>query len=46
MISQVVQGETLLAYRKGHTVIVHKDDASAFVQYFTQEEGLLCLILI
>ena len=38
-----VRGKHYKAYRKGHTVIVHKDDGSASVQYFTQEDGSVML---
>ncbi len=30
-----VRGKHYKAYKKGHTVIVHKDDGSISVQYFT-----------
>jgi hypothetical protein len=38
-----VRGKHYKAYRKGHTVIVHKEDGSASVQYFTQEDGSVML---
>jgi len=38
-----VRGKHYKAYRKGHTVIVHKDDGSTSVQYFTQEDGSVML---
>jgi hypothetical protein len=38
-----VRGKHYKAYRKGHTVIVHKDDGSTSVQYFTQEDGSFML---
>ena len=38
-----VRGRHYKDYRKGHTVIVHKDDGSASVQYFTQEDGSIML---
>ena len=34
-----VRGKHYKAYRKGHAVIVHKDDGSTSVQYFTQKDG-------
>ena len=42
-VSGGVRGKHYKAYRKGHTVIVHKDDGSASVQYFTQEDGSVML---
>ena len=38
-----VRGKHHSAYRKGHTVIVHKDDGSTSVRYFTQEDGAVML---
>ena len=38
-----VRGKHYKAYMKGHTVIVHKDDGSTSVQYFTQEDGSVML---
>ena len=38
-----VRGKHYKAYRKGHTVIIHKGDGSASVQYFTQEDGSVIL---
>ena len=38
-----VRGKHYKDYRKGHTVIVHKDDGSASVQYFTQDDGSVML---
>jgi tRNA isopentenyl-2-thiomethyl-A-37 hydroxylase MiaE len=38
-----IRGKHYKAYRKGHAVIVHKEDGSASVQYFTQEEGSVML---
>ena len=38
-----VRGKHYKAYRKGHTVIVQKDDGSTSVQYFTQEDGSVML---
>ena len=38
-----VRGKHYKAYRKGHTVIVHKDDGSTSVQYFTIEDGSVML---
>ena len=41
--SEGVRRKHYKEYRKGHTVIVHKDDGSASVQYFTQEDGSVML---
>ena len=38
-----VRGKHHSAYRKGHTVIVHKDDGSTSVRHFTQEDGSVML---
>ena len=38
-----IRGKHYKTYRKGHTVIVHNDDGSASVQYFTQEDGSVML---
>ena len=38
-----VRGKHYKAYRKEHTVIVHKDDGSASAQYFTEEDGSVML---
>ncbi len=38
-----VRGKHYKAYRKGHTIIVHKDDGSTSVQYFTLEDGCVML---
>ena len=38
-----VRGKHYKAYRKGHTVIVHEDDGSTSVQYFTQADGSVML---
>lgn len=38
-----VRGKHYRAYRKGHTVIVHKDNGSTSLQYFTQEDGSVML---
>ncbi len=41
--SDGVRGKHYKAFRKGHTVIVHKDDGSTSVQYFTHEDGSVML---
>jgi hypothetical protein len=41
--SDGVRGKHYKAFRKGHTVIVHKDDGSTSVQYFTQKDGSVML---
>ena len=41
--SDGIRGKHYKAYRKGHTVIVHKDDGSTSVRYFTQEDGSVML---
>ena len=38
-----VRGKHYKAYRKGHSVIVHKEDGSTSVQYFTPEDGSVML---
>ena len=38
-----LRGKHYKAYRKGHTVIVHKDDGSTSMHYFTQEDGSVML---
>ena len=41
--SDGVRGRHYQTYRKGHGVIVHRDDGSTSVQYFTQEDGAVML---
>jgi hypothetical protein len=41
--SDGIRGKHYKAYRKGHTVIVHRDNGSASVQNFTQEDGSVML---
>jgi len=41
--SKGVRGKHYRAYREGHTVIIHKDDGSKSIQYFTQEDGAIML---
>ncbi len=38
-----VRGKHYMAYREGHTVLIHKEDGSSSVQYFTQEDGAIML---
>lgn len=38
-----VRGKHYKAYRKGHTVRIHKGDGTTSVQYFTQEDGAVML---
>ena len=38
-----IRGKHYKDYRKGHTVIVHKDNGSVSVQYFTEEDGSIML---
>jgi hypothetical protein len=38
-----VRGKHYKAYRKGHTVYIHKDDGSTSVQYFKQKDGSVML---
>ena len=38
-----VRGKHYAAYRKGHTVNIHKSDGTTLVQYFTQEDGTVML---
>ena len=37
--SKGVRGKHYKAYREGHTVIIHKDDGTKLIQYFTQQDG-------
>ena len=41
--SKGVRGKHYRDYRKGHTVIIHKDDGTKSIQYFTQEDGAIML---
>ena len=41
--SKGVRGKYCKAYREGHTVIIHKDDGTKSIQYFTQQEGAVML---
>jgi len=41
--SKGVRGKHHKAYREGHTVIIHKDDGTKSIQYFTQEDGAIML---
>ncbi len=34
-----VRGKYAAAYREGHSVVIHHEDGSASVQYFTLEDG-------
>lgn len=38
-----VRGKHYKAYRKGHTVTIHKTDGSKQIQHFTLEEGAVML---
>ncbi len=38
-----VRGKHYEAYRRGHTVTVHKNDGTTNVQHFTLEEGAVLL---
>ena len=40
---QGVRGKYYQAYRKGHTVKVHKIDGTVTIQYFTLEDGAIML---
>ena len=41
--SKGVRGKHYRAYREGHKVIIHKDDGTKSIQYFTQEDGAIML---
>jgi hypothetical protein len=41
--SKGVRGKHYKAYREGHTVIVHRDDGTKSIQYFTEEDGAIML---
>ena len=41
--SDGVRGKHYKAYRRGHTVRIHKKNGTVAVQYFTQEEGAVML---
>ena len=41
--SKGVRGKHYKAYRQGHTVIIHKDDGTKSIQYFTQQDGAIML---
>lgn len=41
--SKGVRGKHHKAYREGHTVIIHKDDGTKSIQYFTQQDGAIML---
>ncbi len=38
-----VRGKHYKAYRKGHTVHIHRSDGTTLAQYFTQEDGTVML---
>ena len=38
-----VRGKHVKAYRKGHTVKIHKQDGTTEVHYFTEKEGAVML---
>lgn len=41
--SKGVRGKHYKAYREGHTVIIHKDDGTQSIRYFTQQDGAIML---
>ena len=41
--SKGVRGKHYKGYRQGHTVILHKDDGTKSIQYFTQQDGAIML---
>ena len=41
--SKGVRGKHYKAYREGHTVMIHKDDCTKSIQYFTQQDGAVML---
>ena len=41
--SKGVRGKHYKTYREGHTVIIHKEDGTKSIQYFTQEDGAVML---
>lgn len=41
--SSGVRGKHFKAYREGHTVLIHKEDGTTSVRYFTQEDGAVML---
>jgi hypothetical protein len=41
--SKGVRGKHYKAYREGHKVIIHKEDGTESIQYFTQQEGAIML---
>lgn len=38
-----IRGKHYKSYREGHTVLIHKEDGTTLVQYFTQEDGAVML---
>ena len=38
-----VRGKHYIAYREGHTVLIHKEDGSSSAHYFTKEDGAIML---
>ncbi len=41
--SKGVRGKHYKAYREGHTVIIHQDDGTKSIQYFTHQDGAIML---
>ena len=41
--SNGVRGKHYKAYREGHTVVIHKDDGTKSIRFFTQQEGSIML---
>jgi len=41
--SDGIRGKHYKAYREGHAVVIHKDDGSTSIHYFTQEDGSVML---
>ena len=41
--SEGVRGKHYKAYREGHTVLIHNEDGTSSVHYFTQEDGAIML---
>lgn len=41
--SKGVRGKHYKAYREGHTVMIHKDDGTKSIQFFTQQDGAIML---
>ena len=37
------RGKHYKAYREGHSIVLHSENWSTFIQYFTQEDGSVML---